>query len=881
MSDRYDPSRIEPKWQAWWEARGTFRTPEDPSLPKKYILDMFPYPSGAGLHVGHPEGYTATDIVCRYLRARGFAVLHPMGWDAFGLPAEQYAIQTGTHPAVTTRANIATFKRQIQSLGLSYDWEREVDTTDPAYFKWTQWIFLQLFRRGLAYQSEIPVNWCPALGTVLANEEVVDGKSERGGHPVLRMPLRQWMLKITAYADRLLDDLDLVKWPDSTKTMQEEWIGRSEGAEVKFALEDGSGALEVFTTRPDTLFGATFMVVAPEHPFVERHTTHAQKAAVEAYVHQAIHRSDLDRKAAKEKTGVFTGGFVVNPVNGERVPVWVADYVLMGYGTGAIMAVPAHDERDFEFARAFGISVVQVVSPDGRPRSGELEAATTEEGLAVNSGPYDGLPTAEFKRRITADLEAAGRGRKRIEYRLRDWVFSRQRYWGEPIPIYFPVETDGDPRAGAPHTIRYDLPMAVDEAELPLLLPDLEDFSPGDDPAGALARAVDWRFFRRDGQWYARETNTMPQWAGSCWYYLRFMDPGNPDAAWSKEAAARWLPVDLYVGGAEHAVLHLLYARFWHKVLHDAGFVSCPEPFARLVHQGMILGEVEYTAYKSSEGFVSREWVVALPDGGYRHRSGGQELTPVRVPEEAVEKRGANTILKADPEIVVEARAFKMSKSRGNVINPDDVVRRHGADALRLYEMFLGPLEAVKPWSTSGIQGVARFLERSFALASRPMKDGMPEGPLLRLVHKTIRKVTEDIEGLRFNTAISALMVLLNELSKTDPLPKGAAELHVRLMHPFAPHLAEELWERLGHPPSLQEVPWPGFDPDLCQDESVTVAVQVNGKMRGTVQLAAGSDQDTALGEARKLDTVQRQLEGKDIRKVIWVADKLLNLIAG
>ena len=877
MSERYDPSRIEPKWQAYWAAHGTFRTPEDPALPKKYILDMFPYPSGAGLHVGHPEGYTATDIVCRYLRAKGYAVLHPMGWDAFGLPAEQYAIQTGTHPAVTTQANIATFKRQIQALGLSYDWSREVDTTDPAYFKWTQWIFLQLFKRGLAYQSEIPVNWCPALGTVLANEEVIDGKSERGSHPVLRMPLRQWMLRITAYADRLLDDLGLVKWPESTKTMQEEWIGRSDGAEVKFPLEDGNGALEIFTTRPDTLYGATFMVIAPEHPAVERLTSHAQKAAVETYVHQAIHRSDLDRKAAKDKTGVFTGGHVIHPITGAKVPVWVADYVLMGYGTGAIMAVPGQDERDWEFAEKFDLPILRTVQPS----AGFEGKAFLGDGPAINSGFLDGLHVKDAKAKMIDHLEAKGVGTRRTEYRLRDWVFSRQRYWGEPIPIYFPVETDGDPRTGAPHTIRYDLPMAVDEAELPLLLPDLEDFSPGDDPAGALARAADWRFFQKDGLWYARETNTMPQWAGSCWYYLRFMDPQNPTAAWSKQAAGRWLPVDLYVGGAEHAVLHLLYARFWHKVLFDAGFVSAPEPFGKLVHQGMILGEVEYTAFKAGDAFVPREQVLAHPDGGYRHKVTGEEIEAVRVAEEFIEKRGAATVLKAEPDVTVDARAFKMSKSRGNVINPDDVVKAHGADALRLYEMFLGPLEAVKPWSTGGIQGVARFLDRTWALAQKQMQGGDPEGELLRLMHKTIRKVGEDIEGLRFNTAISTLMVFLNELAKANPLPKAAVEAHVRLLHPLAPHLAEELWETLGHAPSIQQVPWPAFDPALCVDEAVTVAVQVNGKMRGTIQLPAGSDEAAALAEAHKLDSVQRQLDGKQIRKTIWVKDKLLNLIAG
>ncbi len=867
--ERYTPSLIEPKWQAYWAEHRTFRTPEDPKLPKKYVLDMFPYPSGAGLHVGHPEGYTATDIYCRYMRATGHAVLHPMGWDAFGLPAEQYAIQTGTHPAVTTQKNIATFKRQIQALGLSYDWDREIDTTDPAYVKWTQWIFLQLFKRGLAYQSEKPVNWCPALGTVLANEEVIDGKSERGSHPVMRLPLRQWMLKITAYADRLVDDLSLADWPESTKTMQEEWIGRSEGAEVQFPLADGNGFLEIFTTRPDTLFGVTFMVVAPEHPFVERLTTHDQKAAVEAYAHQAINRSDLDRKAAKEKTGVFTGGYVINPLNGAKVPVWVADYVMMGYGTGAIMAVPAHDQRDFEFARKFGIPVVQVVSVDGKVMEGELTEAMTECGVAVNSGAYDGLATEAFKKRVTEDLEKAGKGKLRVEYRLRDWVFSRQRYWGEPIPIYFPVETSGDPRDGDPYTIRYDLPMPVDECELPLRLPELEDFNPGEDPAGTLARATDWRFFQKDGLWYARETNTMPQWAGSCWYYLRFMDPQNPEAGWSQEAAQRWLPVDLYVGGAEHAVLHLLYARFWHKVLQDAGHVQVPEPFGKLVHQGMILGEVEYTGYQQGGTFVPRDRVESNPEGGYRLKGSREEVLMVRVPEEATEKKGPQIVLKADPAIQVEARAFKMSKSRGNVVNPDDVIREHGADALRLYEMFLGPLEATKPWSTTGIQGVSRFLERCWNLGQKPVSGSAPQGDLLRLMHKTIRKVGEDIEALRLNTAISAMMIYLNELAKADPLPREGVETLVRLLHPFAPHLAEEVWETLGHAPSLQAVPWPVYDPALCVDEAVTVVVQVNGKVRGRLSMAADSTLDQRREAALACPEAQSFLAGKEIVKVV------------
>jgi leucyl-tRNA synthetase len=815
--------------------------------------------------VGHPEGYTATDIYCRYMRATGHAVLHPMGWDAFGLPAEQYAIQTGTHPAVTTQKNIATFKRQIQALGLSYDWDREIDTTDPAYVKWTQWIFLQLFKRGLAYQSEKPVNWCPALGTVLANEEVIDGKSERGSHPVMRLPLRQWMLRITAYADRLADDLKLVEWPDSTKTMQEEWIGRSEGAEVKFPLADGNGALEIFTTRPDTLYGVTFMVIAPEHPCVERLTTHAQKAAVEAYVHQAVNRSDLDRKAAKEKTGVFTGGFVIHPLTGVQVPVWVADYVMMGYGTGAIMAVPGQDERDWEFAEKFELPIQRTVQPP----ADWAGKAYTGEGPAINSDFLNGLEIPQAKARMIEHLEAKGLGTRRTEFRLRDWVFSRQRYWGEPIPVYFPVETSGDPRDGDPHTIRYDLPMPVDECELPLRLPELEDFNPGEDPAGTLARATDWRFFQRDGKWYARETNTMPQWAGSCWYYLRFMDPQNPDSAWSKEAAQRWLPVDLYVGGAEHAVLHLLYARFWHKVLLDAGHLHVPEPFAKLVHQGMILGEVEYTAFQMNGQFLSRDKVLTNAEGGFQHKETGAEVLLVRVPEEATEKKGANIVLKADPAITVEARAFKMSKSRGNVVNPDEVIQAHGADALRLYEMFLGPLEATKPWSTTGIQGVSRFLERCWNLGQKPVSASAPQPELLRLMHKTIRKVGEDIEALRLNTAISAMMIYLNELAKADPLPREAVETLVRLLHPFAPHLAEELWETLGHEPSLQAVPWPAYDPALCQDEAVTVVVQVNGKVRGRVSLPADATLEQRREAALACPEAQSHLHGKEIVKVV------------
>jgi leucyl-tRNA synthetase len=888
---RYDPAAIEPKWQAFWEQDRTFATPDvlaEPGRKKAYVLDMFPYPSGAGLHVGHPEGYTATDIYARYLRSTGVAVLHPMGWDAFGLPAEQYAIQTGTHPAATTARNIDTFRRQIKSLGLSYDWDREVDTTDPAYVKWTQWIFLQMFHRGLAFQSEVPVNWCPALGTVLANEEVKDGRSERGGHPVFRTPLRQWMLKITAYADRLLEDLALCEWPEGTRVMQTEWIGRSVGAEVTFAIDGHpDAALEIFTTRPDTLFGATFMVVAPEHPIVARITTPSQKAEVDAYVARSTNRSERDRREAKEKTGVATGGHCINPVNGAKVPVWVADYVLWGYGTGAIMAVPGHDERDFEFAQKFGLPVIRVVAKDVGEAGAPLASAFVEDGVAVNSGDYDGLTTATFKEKITADLEARGQGKKRVEYKLRDWIFSRQRYWGEPFPIYFPVdvrEPGGDPRRGADHVIRFDQPIAVEESELPLRLPDLEDYKPGEDPAGPLARAVDWRFFQKDGRWYARETNTMPQWAGSCWYYLRFLDPKNPAAAFDRALADAWLPVDLYVGGAEHAVLHLLYARFWHKVLYDAGFVSQPEPFRKLVHQGMILGEVEHTAYADGQGaYVSRERVrERVGEAGDEESfdaTTGATVTARRVTLDEVTKRGGDFVLKGQPEIVIDARAHKMSKSRGNVVNPDAIVKQFGADALRLYEMFMGPLEATKPWSTDSIQGVRRFLDRAFVVGTRTPSDAAPEDALLRLLHRTIRKVGDDVAALRFNTAISALMQLVNELFPLEAPPRFALETLALLVHPFAPHLGEELWERLGHPPSIQRVPWPAYDPALCVDAELEIPVQVNGKVRGRVKVPADAPEAVVVAAAMADENVRKHTDGKQVLKQQYVAGRILTIV--
>ena len=779
---------------------------------------MFPYPSGAGLHVGHPEGYTATDILSRYFRMRGVDVLHPMGWDAFGLPAEQHAIETGTHPARTTAENIATFKRQLKVLGFSYDWSREIDTTDPGYVKWTQWIFLQLFHRGLAYQDEALVNWCPALGTVLANEEVVDGKSERGGHLVVRNPLRQWMLRITAYAERLLDDLALVDWPRGTLTMQREWIGRSEGAEIVFAVAGQEGKqIAVFTTRPDTLMGVTYMVLAPEHPLVREVTTSAQRRGVDAYVAAAARKSDRDRTAAaRDKTGVPTGGFVVHPITGQRVPIWVADYVLGGYGTGAVMAVPGHDERDFAFARAFGLPVVEVVSPDGQEHA-HLDAAFTDDGVAVRSGEFNGLATAACQAAVVDKLEAIGRGKRTVTYKLRDWVFSRQRYWGEPIPIYFRVELDdprGDPRRGARHVIRHDQPIAVDERELPLRLPDLLEYRPGDDPAGPLARVADWRFFQKDGRWFARETNTMPQWAGSCWYYLRFLDPKNDAEPWSEKAYDAWMPVDLYVGGAEHAVLHLLYARFWHKVLFDAGRVKHPEPFMKLVHQGMILGE--------------------------------------------------------DSE--------KMSKSRGNVINPDDIVREFGADVLRLYEMFMGPLDAVKPWQSAQILGVARFRDRFYAVATRELSDAI-DADTRKKLHKTIEKVTRDVEAMAFNTAISAMMVFLTDLAAHERPPREGVLALTLLLSPFAPHVAEEAWKHLGHERSLAYEPWPAYDETLTIDETQEMPVQVNGKVRGHVTLPRGASESVAREASLGVAGVRAAMGGKAIRRFVYVPDTIINVV--
>jgi leucyl-tRNA synthetase len=760
---------------------------------------------------------------------RGIDVLHPMGWDAFGLPAEQHAIATGEHPRAATRRNIATFKRQLKMLGFSYDWSREIDTTEPAYVRWTQWIFLKMFKRGLAFQSEVPVNWCPALGTVLANEEVIDGKSERGGHPVQRLPLRQWLLKITAYADRLDADLAALNWPD-TKIKQHHWIGRSEGVEVDFGVEGTRDAITVFTTRVDTLPGATYVVLAPEHPLTAKLVTAEHREPVLAYVAAARVKSEFDRAEAKTKSGVPLGAVAINPINGDRVPIWVADYVLGAYGTGAVMAVPAHDERDHEFALAHDLPIVQVVSPaDGTCVDVQHEAYTDDE-RAVTFHPRaeieieNGVSTVDARRMITDWLVQKGRGRARVTYRLRDWVFSRQRYWGEPIPIYFPVSCDGDPRvAGAHVTVHYDTPIPVDEGELPLLLPELDDFKPGEDPAGPLARVSSWRFFQKDGAWYARETNTMPQWAGSCWYYLRYLDPHNEGEAWSVKAYDDWMPVDLYVGGAEHAVLHLLYARFWHKVLFDMGFVRHSEPFTRLVHQGMILGE-------NNE---------------------------------------------------------KMSKARGNVVNPDDVVRQYGADALRVYEMFMGPLEQVKPWQMSGIEGVRRFLERMWNLSSGP-RTRDPSGyddVTRRLVHRTIEKVTRDIEAFRFNTAISAMMILVKHLGSLPAVPVDAIGTLTLLLSPFAPHLCEEIWQSLtdktsgGALMSLAHEPWPSFDPALVVEDTVEIGVQVNGRVRGTVTLAVDADEERARTAAAADPRVASHLAGKTVKRFIYVRGRIVNFI--
>ncbi|CEG35018.1 leucine--tRNA ligase [Peribacillus simplex] len=801
----FDHRSIETKWQKYWEGNKTFKTGEESGKRKFYALDMFPYPSGAGLHVGHPEGYTASDILARMKRAQGYNVLHPIGWDAFGLPAEQYAIDTGNDPAEFTEHNINTFRRQIKALGFSYDWDREINTTDPDYYKWTQWIFLKLYEKGLAYIDEVAVNWCPALGTVLANEEVIDGKSERGGHPVERRPMKQWMLRITAYADRLIDDLNDVDWPENIKDMQRNWIGRSEGAEVTFNIDGFDETFTVFTTRPDTLFGATYAVLAPEHPFVDKITTADQSAAVEAYLDEVKHKSDLERTdLAKDKSGVFTGAYAINPVNGEKMPIWIADYVLISYGTGAIMAVPAHDERDYEFAVKFDLPIKEVVA------GGDVTSeAYTGDGLHVNSEFLDGLNKEEAISTMIKWLEEKEIGTKKITYRLRDWLFSRQRYWGEPIPIIHWEDGTMSP---------------VKEEELPLILPKTTDIKPSGTGESPLANISEWvNVTDENGRKGRRETNTMPQWAGSSWYFLRYIDPDNKEALADPEKLKKWMPVDIYIGGAEHAVLHLLYARFWHKFLYDIGVVPTKEPFQNLFNQGMILGE-------NNE---------------------------------------------------------KMSKSKGNVVNPDDIVESHGADTLRMYEMFMGPLDASIAWSTNGLDGSRRFLDRIWRLLVNDdgtITDKMTEtddtGKLEKVYHQTVKKVTENYEELKFNTAISQLMVFINDAYKADSLPKVYIEGFVKLLAPVAPHIAEELWSKLGHSESITYGTWPAFDEAKLVNNEVEIVIQINGKVKAKLMVPTDTTREKLEEIAMGDDSIKEQIDGKTVRKVIAVPGKLVNIVA-
>jgi leucyl-tRNA synthetase len=866
----YEPRRLEAKWQRLWLERKTFRAEIDPARPKFYVLDMFPYPSGEGLHVGHPKGYVATDVYSRYKRMRGFNVLHPMGWDAFGLPAEQHAVKTGQHPAVTTARNVARYREQLQALGLSYDWDREIDTTDPGYVRWTQWIFRKLFEMGLAYQAEVPVNWCPELGTVLANEEVRDGRSDIGGHPVIRVPLKQWMLRITAYADRLIEDLSLVDWPEHIVKMQHDWIGRSLGARVFFPLADAPDeSLEVYTTRPDTLFGATYMVLAPEHPLVERITTPERRAAVQEYVAAAARKSERARAAdAKTKTGVDTGAFAQNPVSGARIPIWVADYVLASYGTGAIMAVPSGDARDYAFAKTFGLPIVRVVSGGEMPFEGE--------GVAVNSGFLDGLPTSEAKEKMIAWLEEHGAGKRAVSYKLRDWLFSRQRYWGEPFPV---IHTeDGEVKL-------------VPESQLPVRLPELDDYRPTGSFEAPLAKVPAWVATTDPdtGRPARRDTNTMPQWAGSCWYYLRFTDPHNDAAPFSREAERYWMNVDLYVGGAEHAVLHLLYARFWHKVLYDLGLVHTKEPFQKLLNPGMIQGK-SYRLFRDDSQGTPKYFSHA--DVRYEgetplHVGSGTELSEEWVEPAQVrwkEGRALAPHVEVDLEEVVE----KMSKSRGNVVNPDDVIAEFGADAMRLYEMFIGPLGKAAPWSTDGIPGVARFLGRAHRLALEEHDAGdraraFPPGPgsdeQRRLLARTIAKVTEDFEKLEFNTAISQLMVFVRDVEKDAPATRALVESFVLMLAPLAPHLAEELWERLGHAKSLAHEPWPVADPAFLSVDEVEISVQVAGKLRARVRVPADADEAAVRAAAQADENVRKHLGAKEPRRVIYVPGRLINLV--
>ena len=911
MSARRKPfpfDEFESKWQGRWEEEKAFRTPGpgdedfDASKPTFYALDMFPYPSGSGLHVGHPEGYTATDIVARYKRKKGFNVLHPMGWDAFGLPAEEHARKTGEHPRINTKNNIDNFRRQLQMLGFCYDWDREVNTTDPEYVKWTQWIFLQIYNsyfdedaqqakpvseleaKGwskeqidevrLAYVAGAPVNWSPDLGTVLANEEVAEWEAK--GYTVERRPLQQWMLRITKYAQRLIDELDDLDWPEGIKMLQRNWIGRSDGASVKFSLAPSANSealIEVFTTRPDTLFGATYMVLAPEHPLVDEITTADQKDAVVNYQKSCATKSEMERgELNKGKSGVATGAHAINPVNAEEIPIWIADYVMMGYGTGAIMAVPAHDTRDYEFAEKFSLPILQVVeAPEGEDWKG-----FTGNGRAMNSGSLDGLSTPEAKKTITAWLQENDRGEAQINYKLRDWLFSRQRYWGEPFPITW---KDG----------RH---FAIAEDELPLLAPELEDYNPTGDPEPLLSKASEWVNLP-DGS--RRETNTMPQWAGSCWYYLRYCDPGNLEQLLSSEAQDYWLGdpggVDLYIGGTEHAVLHLLYARFWHKVLNDLGHLKMREPFQKLVNQGLIMGETEYATFRDGEGSLVSFKSVAETPQGFVLKGTSTPLSKEVLSGEEVTKKGDHFVLADNPSIRVREKAEKMSKSRGNVVNPDDVVNAYGADALRLYLMFMGPLEQSAPWNTNGVDGISRFLARVWRVAMEQNQEGewvrsaklVEEAPgkdLLKIVHASIKKVGEDIERLRFNTAISQMMECTNAFTSAKQIPLTLFENLLSLLNPFAPHLTEELWERLGRKGRCMDRAWPSYDESALVENEIEMVVQVNGKVRSKIKIAAESPQSDIEAAAHADGNVQVHLEGKTVRKVIVVPGRLVNIVA-
>ena len=808
----YNHKKIEPKWQKYWEKNSTFVTSED-SKPKYYVLDMFPYPSGSGLHVGHALGYVATDIVARFKRMKGFNVLHPMGWDAFGLPAEQYAIKTGTHPSITTSQNIQNFKRQINQLGFSYDWSREINTTDPEYYKWTQWIFLQLYNQGLAYQEEVAVNWCPELRAVLANEEVVDGKSDIGGHPVYRTPMKQWVLKITKYAESLLNGLEDLDWPENIKELQKNWIGKSEGVEINFSIKDSSEEpIKVYTTRSDTLFGATYMVIAPEHPLVDKIVTEEQKTAVEKYTKETQQKSDFDRtEINKNKTGIFTGSYAINPLSKEEMEIWVADYVLISYGTGAIMAVPGHDERDWEFAKKYDLPIKEVVKGGDVTKGAFIDKG---DAIIVNSShpdtlSIDGLTVEEAIKKTIQYIEEKELGTGAVNYKLRDWLFSRQRYWGEPFPI---IHTD-------------DGPKTVEEENLPVMLPEIENYKPSDDGKSPLSTIKNWVEVKDSSGNIVglRETNTMPQWAGSCWYYLRFTDPLNRDNSWSKKKEKYWMPVDLYIGGQEHAVLHLLYARFWHHVLHDLGLVSTKEPFKKLYNQGMILGN----------------------DGA------------------------------------------KMSKSRGNVVNPDDIIDEYGADSMRLYEMFMGPLNKSKPWNTKGLQGCYRFINKLWSiivneegkLSSNIIDKNTDNKETIHLHHTTIKKVGNDVENLHFNTAVSQLMIYSNHLQTVDKIPREFVSDLVKIIAPFVPHLAEELWSLLGNKNSLAYENWPDYDEKLTQTDEVTVVVQVNGKLRANITLAKDSDETTAVDAALALEKVANYTSKGSIVKTVYIANRLLNFV--